>query len=230
MHHIAIPQNALERVIKRRGHLHMFERLESAKTAHVVVDLQVGFMGPGQPTEIPTAREIVPNVNRISRALRRCGGTNVFVQHTMGAEARAAWSNRYLHYMAREWGDRLDQVFSPGAEGHALWPDLDVQASDLKVRKTRFSAFVPGSSQLHEILQERRIDTLIITGTATNVCCESTARDAMMMNYKVIFVSDGTATHSDAEHNATLASMVTNFADVMTTDEVLACIERSNQI
>jgi ureidoacrylate peracid hydrolase len=68
----------------------------------------------------------------------------------------------------------------------------------------------------------RNIDTVIITGTATNVCCESTARDAMMINYKVIFVSDGTATYNDEEHNATLGIMLAMFADVMSTDEVVA--------
>lgn len=226
MHKIAIAENVLKRVITRRGHLHMFEEIQPARTAHIVVDLQNGFMAPGQPTEIPTAREIIPNVNRISTALRASGGTNIFIQHTMNEQSRATWSNRYQYYMAPGWGDQLDKVFAPGSDGHALWPGLDIQPRDLKVRKFRFGAFVPGSSDLHTILQERRIDTLIITGTATNVCCESTARDAMMMNYKVIFVSDGTATHSDAEHNATLANMVTNFADVMTTEEVVGCIPR----
>jgi ureidoacrylate peracid hydrolase len=89
------------------------------------------------------------------------------------------------------------------------------------VKKNRFGAFVPGLSDLHSILQSRNVDTVIITGTATNVCCESTARDAMMMNYKVIFVSDGTATFNDDEHNATLGIMLAMFADVMSTDEVM---------
>jgi ureidoacrylate peracid hydrolase len=57
----------------------------------------------------------------------------------------------------------------------------------LVVNKRRFGAFVPGSSDLHARLQERGIDTLIISGTVTQVCCDSTARDAMMMNYKVFF-------------------------------------------
>jgi ureidoacrylate peracid hydrolase len=83
---------------------------------------------------------------------------------------------------------------------------------------------VPGSSKLHEMLQERGIDTLVITGTATNVCCESTARDAMQMNYKIIFVSDGNAAMTDAEHNATLNNMVALFADIMTTKEVVGVL------
>ncbi len=69
----------------------------------------------------------------------------------------------------------------------------------------------------------------IVTGTATNVCCESTARDAMMLNYKVAFVSDRTATHSDVEHNATLGNLIANFADVMTTDEIVALLAKETR-
>jgi len=69
--------------------------------------------------------------------------------------------------------------------------------------------------------------TLIITGTLTNCCCESTARDAMQMNYKIIFVSDANAALTDAAHNATLENMAMLFADVMTTGEVLTAITRT---
>jgi ureidoacrylate peracid hydrolase len=115
----------------------------------------------------------------------------------------------------------MEAAFAPGSFGHALWHELEVLPGDLKVLKRRFGAFVPGSSELHDILQARNIDTIIVTGTATNVCCESTARDAMMMNYKVIFVSDGNATSNDDEHNAALGNMLAMFADVMSTDEVV---------
>ena len=119
------------------------------------------------------------------------------------------------------------ETFGKDCHGFALWPGLDVKPDDLIVDKTRFGAFVPGSSELHEILQARGIDTLIITGTATNVCCESTARDAMQMNYKVIFVADGNATNTDAEHNATLNNMAALFADVMTTQELVGFLASS---
>jgi ureidoacrylate peracid hydrolase len=83
---------------------------------------------------------------------------------------------------------------------------------------------VPGTCKLHELLQARGIDTLIVTGTLTNCCSESTARDAMQQNYKIIFIADGNAALSDAEHNATLCNMVALFADVMTTEEVVAVV------
>jgi ureidoacrylate peracid hydrolase len=122
---------------------------------------------------------------------------------------------------------RMAESFAPDAHYWRLWPQLDFQASDLAVNKTRFGAFVPGASPLHEILQERGIDTLIITGTLTNCCCESTARDAMQMNYKIIFVADANAALSDAAHNATLDNMLMLFADVMTTQEVVGAVHKA---
>ena len=222
MHKIAIPQAAVDRVLKRRDSLHVFNDVDPTRTAHIVVDLQNGFMAPGQPAEIPMAREIVSNVNRISAALRAAGGLVVYIQNTIDAAAKEAWSNWFTYMSGERRQASMDAAFAEGSYGHSLWPELDVLPSDLKMKKNRFGAFVPGSSPLHAVLQGRGIDTVIITGTATNVCCESTARDAMMMNYKVIFVSDGTATYNDEEHNATLGIMLAMFADVMTTDEVVS--------
>jgi nicotinamidase-related amidase len=69
----------------------------------------------------------------------------------------------------------------------------------------------------------------LITGTATNVCCESSARDAMMLNFKVVMVSDALATHSDEEHNATLSAFYGQFGDVQTTEQVLQSLERGDR-
>ena len=227
MHKIAISQATIDRVLLRRGSLHVFENLDPARTAHVVVDLQNGFMAPGQPAEIPAAREIVPNVNRISAAVRAAGGLVVYIQNTIDPAAKEAWSNWFTHMTGEKRRDAMDVAFAEGSYGHALWPGLEVLPGDIRVKKNRFSALIPGASELHSVLQKRNIDTVIITGTATNVCCESTARDAMMMNYKVIFVSDGTATYNDDEHNATLGIMLAMFADVMNADEVVACLSRT---
>ena len=102
---------------------------------------------------------------------------------------------------------------------------VEVQPGDLVIDKVRYSAFLPISSTLDADLKARGIDTVIITGTVTNVCCESSARDAHMLNYKVFFVSDANAAGTDAEHNATLAVMGLLFADVRRTEELLPLIE-----
>jgi ureidoacrylate peracid hydrolase len=226
MHKIAIPSYAVERAHSRRNRLNPFEDIEPARTALVVVDLQNGFMAPGQPAEIAQAREIVPNVNRLAAVTRAAGGTVVWIQNTITPESEKAWSVYLGSFADEEWGSRMRRAFTPGDFGHALYARLEVRPSDLTVRKYRFSALVQNASDLDAILRARDIDTLIIVGTATNICCESTARDAMMLNYKVFFVSDANACRTDEEHNATLAVLMGLFADVRSTDEMMELLRR----
>src|ERR1700753_2765982 len=93
-------------------------------------------------------------------------------------------------------------ALTEGSLGHNLWPTLEVKPEDETVLKYRFSAFIPGTCDLADRLRARGFDTVLITGTVTNVCCESSARDAMMLNFKTIMVSDGNAAMSQAEHDA----------------------------
>ena len=215
---------------QRGGAEFMFETLDLARTAHLVIDMQNGFMQEGAPVEVPFAREIVRDINAISAAVRAGGGTNVFLQMTVDEVSMGSWSNwfRYFHTPASTAG--FQDTFGRNSHYWTLWPTLDVQDQDLKVEKARFGAFVPGASELHEVLQARGIDTLIVTGTLSNCCCESTARDAMQMNYKLIFVSDANAAVTDAAHNATLDNMCMLFADVRPTDEVLDVVRRSARV
>jgi ureidoacrylate peracid hydrolase len=225
MHETAINPEVVSRVTERRGGLRVFDSIICKRTAHIIVDLQNGFMAPGQVAEIPTARDIVPNVNRISDAVRQAGGLVVYIQNTFDDIAVRTWSTFFDHFCSPARRVRMIEAFTPGAEGHALWPGLDVLPGDLQVQKRRFGAFAPGASDLHAILQDRGIDTLIVTGTASQVCCESTARDAMMLNYKVFFIADGNATFTDEEHNATLSAMAHTFCDVVDTATMIGMIQ-----
>ena len=224
LHHIALPAYVAERNAQRRASHHAFERVDPARTALVVVDLQNGFMAPGQPAETPVARAIVPNVNRLAEATRKAGGTVIWLKHTYDREAAQTWSIWRASFITSDWGQRMEEAFTPGNFGHELYSGLTTAPDDLIVFKRRFSALVQGSSGLDQILRQKGIDTLIIVGTATNICCESTLRDGMMMNYKCIMVSDANATRTDEEHNATLATVAVIFGDVRATDEVLALL------
>ena len=83
MHKIEISPELIERLTNERGgKLHLFDVVDPARTAHLIIDLQNGFMEPGAPVEVPAAREVVPNVNVISRAMRKAGGRNIFVRFT----------------------------------------------------------------------------------------------------------------------------------------------------
>jgi ureidoacrylate peracid hydrolase len=142
----------------------------------------------------------------------------------MDAESRSTWSE-YLRMLSPETREVQLKNLAPGSRGHDLYPALDVKPEDEVVNKSRFSAFVQGSSDLPQRLTAQGYDTVLITGTVTNVCCESSARDAMMLNFRTVMVSDANAARSDDEHNATLAIFYAIFGDVMETSYLIERLE-----
>jgi ureidoacrylate peracid hydrolase len=225
MHELSIPAHVVERVVRRAGRPHPFDLITPAKTAFVVVDMQNHFVKQGFPGEVPMARAIVPAINRLAATLRDFGGHVVWIKNTT-RDTRESWSVYHDWLMTPERRDRRYASMELGQEGHALWGELDVRPDDAQIVKTRFSAFIQGSSDLEAHLHGRGIDTLLIGGTATNVCCESTARDAMMLNFKVVMVADVLATYDDATQNASLTAFYSNFGDVQTLDEAIASMRR----
>jgi ureidoacrylate peracid hydrolase len=207
---------------------HFVDTFPRNKTAILVVDLQNGFMEPGAPVEAAAARSIVPNVNAITSQARRYGAQNIFIQFTTPPAVLKTWSNWFARFPSDEVRARQQKMLMRGSHYWQLWPGLERGESDLIVEKQRFSAFAPETCPLHEILQSRGIDTLIITGALTNICCESTARDAVQLNYRTVLVSDATAALSQPEHDMALANMSRVFADVMTTDECLNRLDRES--
>ena len=227
MHKISIPQRIVDTVVARRGTAHPFATLDPAKTALIVVDLQNGFMMDGVAHALcATAREIVPNVNRLAAAIRATGGQVFWIQNTHDEACLESWSNMHAMTLPEKTAKRVESM-SEGTLGHAIWADCDVQPEDTKVLKYRYSAFLPGASDLPDILRARGLDTVLITGTVTNVCCESSARDAMMTNFKTLMVTDGNAANSDAEHNSSLINFYLTFGDIMSTDEVIGCLKKN---
>jgi len=227
MHRLSIPQSVTDRVIERRGAAHCFAELDPAKTALVVVDMQNAFMMPGVGHAVcEEAREIVPNINRLARTVRATGGVVVWIKTRFTEASLKEWSNSYGILLPERKAKRIEAL-SPGGLGYELWDGLEVRPEDVHVDKERFSAFLPESSNIAPTLRGRGIDTVLITGTVTNVCCESSARDAMMMNFRTVMVTDGNAAANDAEHNATLVAFYLTFGDIMPTDMLVASLERA---
>lgn len=221
MHRVEIRPAIVERVLARRGRLHLHERLEAKRSALLVIDMQDSFVAPGAPAEVPAARGIVPAINRLAAELRRRGVAVIWVLHRNSEDGG-------------DWRGFFDVFVSPGQRARAaqalhsdrLFAQMQPAKDDLHVAKNRYSALIAGSSPLQRMLEERNIDTLLIAGTKTNVCCESTARDAMMLDYKVILLSDCTAALSDEEHLATLENVIQQFGDVLTADQALALLDK----
>lgn len=222
MHKIDIPEWLVERVVARRGRRHVFDDMLGPRTALLVVDMQNAFLmeGVGHNVVAP-ARDIVPNINRLAASLRGHGGTVVWIQATASEKAVADWSVFHDQMMTPETRERRLKSTWRGSLGHRLWSELDVREGDPMVEKIHYSAFIQGSSDIEPMLRGRGIDTVLVTGTVTGVCCESTARDAMMRNFRTVMIADANASRTDAEHNASLAAFYHTFGDVMTTDEAI---------
>lgn len=223
---VTMPDWAVARATGRRGTAHPFATLTPQTTALVVIDLQVGFMHPrGGYMACQAAIDVVPAVNRLAGALRDAGGLVAWVQNTHDENCLRTWTVQQ-RMNTPEANARRNAAMSAGSEGHALWPDLAVKPQDLVVLKRRYSAFIPGTCELDPLLRARGIDTVLIAGTLTNVCCESSARDAMMLDYRTVMVSDACATTSMEEHNASLAAFYATFGDVMDTEFLIGRLAR----
>jgi nicotinamidase-related amidase len=210
-----IEQREYDRQESRRGRRHAFTRLAPDRTALVVVDMVPFFVQQSEYTF-----GIVPNIVRLATALRTAGGTVAWV--LPGTVEPSPVDDELL-------GPEFAKMFSrSGGEGplrSRLWHEFEVEDADLLVEKTATSAFFPGFSPLPDLLRARGVDTVVITGTVTNVCCESSARDARTLGYRVIMVADANSARRDEDHNATLYTIYRMFGDVRTTDEVIGLIE-----
>jgi ureidoacrylate peracid hydrolase len=220
MHPVSIRPEILQRVLARRGRAHWFDRLDPARTALLVIDMQTAFCAPGAPAEVPLSREIVLPINQLTCELRKLGCPVIWVVHANSSKSgRSDWEMFFNHVVGDDVRQRTMDVLAPGNQ--TVWGELDVAAADHTVTKNRYSALIAGSSQLERLLRSLDIDTVLIAGTKTNVCCESTARDAMMLDFKVVMLSDCCAALSDDEHRSALENIFQQFGDVSTAEEAL---------
>jgi ureidoacrylate peracid hydrolase len=221
MHKTEISQETLDAAARRRGgRRYAFADIDPTKTALIVIDMQKYFMEPGMAAEVPIAREIVPNINKLASSLRSAGGQVAWVITTFDENTFDDWSV-VKDLFSTERCQAMIENLSIGGPGHALWPEFEVNDQDWNIDKNRFSAFINNSSDLEKRLKGAGIDTVIITGTLTDVCCESSARDAMMCNFKTIMITDANAASSDDDHNNALNAVARLFVDVLSTDEMI---------
>ena len=215
------PAWIVERVLARQGCLHPYAAFDARRTAFVVVDLQNYYTQGGFMGECAPARATFGRVNQLASALREAGGTVIWVQ-TSAEGADSFWSHHHAYMLTPERSARRLRELDPSHAGFALAPGLDARPQDPRVVKRCYSALVPGSSSLDATLKARGIDTVLIGGTVTNVCCESTARDAMMMNYATVMVEDALSAVTQEEHVQALHNWMLFFGDVLSVEEFAA--------
>jgi ureidoacrylate peracid hydrolase len=221
MHRVTVRKEIADRVLQRRGRYHLFDRLDPARTALVVIDMQGTFCAPGSPAEVPASREIVDPINKLTAELRKLGVPVIWVLHSNSrVGGKSDWELFFNTIVADEIREKT--LESLAAAKQSVWSGLVTAPDDHTVLKNRYSALIQGSSSLERVLRGMGVDTVLVAGTKTNVCCESTARDAMMLDFKVVMVEDCCAALSDDEHRGALENIIQQFGDVMTADEVLA--------
>lgn len=204
----------------RRGRINFYEKLDPSRTALVVIDMQNTFCAPGSPAEVATSRGVVPYINDLTAELRKIGVPVIWVLHANTQhKGRSDWDLFYNHVVSGEVRARTLESNSPANQ--AVYSELNTDDSDITLIKNRYSALTAGSSSLERVLRSMGIDSVLIAGTKTNVCCESTARDAMMMDFKVTMLSDCCAALSDDEHRSALENIIQQFGNVMSSTEAL---------
>jgi ureidoacrylate peracid hydrolase len=202
------------------------DTVDPTRTAVIVVDMQHDFIAEGAPMETPAGRAMVPTVVELVNGARGAGATIVFTAHRHRHDGSDMGRFGDLYQAIRERRGLIE-----GESGSGLYPAFEPEAGDILISKRRYSAFF--ATDLDLILRERHLDTVVIAGVSSENCCLSTARHAMFLGYKVVFLADATATHdypdlgwgglpSKELHNAVLTIVAFSTGHVMNTADLFA--------
>ena len=228
-HHL-LRDFVVDRIMKRRGAVHIFETLPPKNTALVVIDMQRTFLQEGAPVEVPLGRGCVDSINVLAKAVRQRGGRVIWIAHANNVlgEGVNDWAAFRCSFVSGVNRTRYVESLSPGAKGQQIWPDLEVkpEQGDVVLQKNRYSALISGSSQLERVCRSAGLTTLLLAGVKTDVCVESTGRDAMMLDFSAVIVDDCCASLSVEEHRESCETFIQQFGDVMTTAEVVEALDR----
>jgi nicotinamidase-related amidase len=197
-------------------------KIDPAKTACLIIDMQRAFLDEGAPRECPAGRALVPEINRLSAMCRKLG---IPVIHTR-VSLRRDLSDVGIRQEIRplDVNDVLDTI--DGSMGCEFFPEMDVAQEDYVITKRRFSALIHGSSDLESLLRGLKRDAIIICGVATDVCVGTTAMDAMMLDYRVFFVGDLTATFDEERQRVALRVYDKHFTKVITSEVLVQELEQ----
>jgi isochorismate hydrolase len=180
-------------------------RVDPKHAALLVIDIQNYFQRIIQP--------ILKNLLKVIQSCRQKDIPIIFTQHghtnpSLDGGVLGEWWGEVILYGTKDW---------------KFLPEIKMESKDTILPKKRYSAFY--ETDLEEILRSKGIQDLIISGVMTNLCCETTARDAFMRDYRVFFLIDGTATGKDDHHLATLKNLGFGFASLLTCDELIRNLE-----
>jgi nicotinamidase-related amidase len=189
--------------------LHRMEINPSA-VGLLVIDMQKFFLDPDSPTFTCGGLAVLPNVKRLVDAFRRAGRPVIFTRHVHHPDGHDAG------IMGWWW----EGMCLEGTEESEVHDDIAPLAHEKVVDKHRYSAFY--NTDLETVARCLGLEDLVVSGIMTNMCCESTTRDAYYRDYRIFFLADGTGSINEEMHLATLLNVAFGFAYVTTTDDIIA--------
>ena len=184
---------------------------DPSATAIVVVDVQRLFTDMVGAPIAPALAQVLPAIGRFLEEGRRAGATIVLVRTIIAPDAHSR--------STMAWPPFMRAGMAPGAPGTEFNPCLNQQTGDVEVVKQRYSAFF--GTSLDQTLRQRAIQSVVVLGLTTNVCVQSTARDAWQHDYETITLSDCCAEIGDGSHDASLMWTSRNFGRVMTSQALV---------
>ncbi len=184
-------------------------KLNVEKSALMVIDMQNFFLDETSPTFTKGGSAIVPNVKRLISVFRNAGRPVIFTRHVHHPD------NIDCGIMGWWW----DGMCIEGSPESEIFSELAPIQREKVIEKHRYSAFY--NTDMETILRCQEIEDIVISGIMTNMCCESTARDAYYRDYRVFFLADGTAAVCEEMHLASLMNLAYGFAHICTTDEII---------
>lgn len=190
-------------------------QLNEAASALLVIDMQIFFLDAASPSFTCGGLAIIPKVKRLIEAFRRANRPVIFTRHVHHP------NDLDSGIMGWWWKGKCLEG-SPESEIH---PELAPAAGEKTVFKHRYSAFY--NTDLETVLRCLKVEDLVITGVMTNMCCESTARDAYFRDYRVFFPADGTGSINEEMQIASLMNLALGFAFVTTSETILSQLARS---
>ena len=183
--------------------------LNPPASALLVVDMQRFFLDESSPTFTCGGLPILPNIRRLLDAFRQAGRPVIFTQHVHHPDHMDSGIMGW-------WWEGMCLEGSPESEIHA---DVAPLPGEKVIQKHRYSAFY--NTDLETVLRVLKIEDLVIAGVMTNMCCESSARDAYYRDYRVFLPVDGSGSINEELHLASLLNIAFGFAYVTTTGELV---------
>jgi biuret amidohydrolase len=159
--------------------------IEPSKTALLVTDMQNVFV-EGSPVSAPEGPQVLDRLNYLAGFCHEVGIQVIYTAHVVRPD------HNNVGVLGKIVPPVQAGLIDDGSVSGSLHSGVRMKEGDILLKKPRYGAF--HGTDLELILRDKGIDTLIIGGIATNVCCETTAREATVRDFKVIFLSDGTAT------------------------------------